>query len=66
MSKLSDDTLAEIARLGDEIYETQIRSEVEPNHMGEIVAVDVHSGAYALGDTALNASKRLRSDHPGC
>jgi len=34
----------EIARLGDEIYERDIRARVEEDHQGEIVSIDVDSG----------------------
>lgn len=35
----------EIARLGDEIYERDIRPQVEGNRHGEIVSIDVDSGS---------------------
>ena len=31
----------ETARRGDEIYENQVRQQVEPDHLGRIVAIDV-------------------------
>ena len=34
----------EIARLGDEIYERDVRPQVEADHHGEVVAIDVESG----------------------
>ena len=34
----------ETARLGKEIYERDIRGQVEVDHHGEIVAIDVDSG----------------------
>ena len=34
----------EITRLGDEIYERDIRKQVEADHDGEVVAIDVESG----------------------
>jgi hypothetical protein len=54
----------ETARLGDEIYERQIRSLVEAGNRGKVVAIDVETGAYALEETALAASRRLQSRHP--
>ena len=39
----------EIARLGKEFYERNIRRQVEADHVGEVVAIDVDSGDYALG-----------------
>lgn len=41
----------EIARLGDEICERDIRQEVEAEHHGAVVAIDVESGTRAIGDT---------------
>lgn len=54
----------EIARLGKDIYERDIRRQVEADHAGEIVAIDVGSGNYALGKNAIAASEGLRELHP--
>jgi hypothetical protein len=54
----------ETARRGDEIYERRVRALVEAEHRGEVVAIDVGSGAYALGDGALAASKQSLARHP--
>ena len=50
----------EIYRLGDEIYERDIRKQVERDHSGAVVAIDVDSGDYAIADTALAAADALR------
>ncbi|MYI83482.1 MAG: hypothetical protein F4056_09460 [Chloroflexi bacterium] len=55
----------ETARLGDEIYERDIRSEVEATHYGEIVAIDVESGSWAIADSVLGAAELLREQCPG-
>ena len=52
------------ARLGDEIYERDIRSQVEADHQGEYVAIDVDSGCWAISDDLRTASKRLREERP--
>ena len=54
----------ELARLGKEIYERDIRHLVEADHHGEVVAIDVDSGNYALGENAIAASEGLRSQRP--
>ena len=54
----------ETARRGDEIYERDIRPQVEATHQGKVVAIDIDSGAYILDDTALAASERLLAQHP--
>jgi len=54
----------ETARLGDEIYEKQVRSAVEASHHGRVVAIDIETGAYAVGDTARDAAKQLLTRYP--
>ncbi|MXW36085.1 MAG: hypothetical protein F4X26_04980 [Chloroflexi bacterium] len=54
----------EIARLGDEIYERDIRREVEADHHGEVVAIDVESATWAIGETVIVARDLLRSKRP--
>ena len=57
-------TVEETASLGDQIYERDIRPHVEPEHVGEVIAIDVDSGDYALADSASAAAKRLREGRP--
>ena len=54
----------ETARLGDEIYERDIRTKIEADHHGKIVAIDVNSGRWAIGDSELVAAERLRGQCP--
>ena len=54
----------EIARLGTEIYERDIRPQVEADHLGEVVAIDVESGSWAIDDEVLEAIDRLRGQRP--
>ena len=54
----------ERARLGDEIYERDIRPQVEASHHGEIVAIDVDSGSWAIADSVLAAAELLRAQCP--
>ena len=54
----------EIARLGDEVYERDIRRQVEADHHGEVVAIDVESGSWAIGDNVIAATDRLRAQRP--
>ena len=51
----------ETARLGDEIYERDIRTQVEADHHGEVVAIDVESGSWAIGDDVIAATDQLRA-----
>ena len=54
----------EIARLGKEVYERSIRQQVEADHIGQVVAIDVDSGNFAIGENAIAASEGLRDKHP--
>ena len=54
----------ETARIGKEMYERYIRHLVEADHHGEVVAIDVDSGSYALGKNAIDACSGLRDQHP--
>ena len=54
----------ETARLGDEIYERDIRRQVEDDHVGEVVAIDVESGSWTIGDDEIAATDRLRAERP--
>ncbi len=55
----------ETARLGKELYERDIRGQVEADHHGEIIAIDVDSGEWALADDEADAVDRLRVVRPG-
>ena len=54
----------ETARLGDEIYERDIRPQVEADHHGEVVAIDVDSGSWAIGKDEIAATDRLQAQRP--
>ncbi|MDE3267206.1 MAG: hypothetical protein OYI31_01930 [Chloroflexota bacterium] len=54
----------ETARLGDQIYERDIRRQVEEDHVGEVVAIDVESGSWAIGADEIAATDRLQSQRP--
>lgn len=49
----------EFARRGNEIYETQIRSQVEEGNYGKIVAIDIETGMFEIADDTITASDRL-------
>ena len=54
----------ETTRLGREIYERDIKAQVESGHHGEYVAIDVDSGSWAMSDDALSAANGLRVQRP--
>ena len=54
----------EAARRGIEIYERDIRSEVEADHNGEFVAIDIETGAWEIHCDQVVAGNRLRTRIP--
>jgi hypothetical protein len=54
----------EFARRGDEIYESQVRLQVEKGNHGKIVAIDIETGAFEVADDLLTASKQLTARLP--
>jgi hypothetical protein len=60
----SPDRQAETADRGHQIYDAQIRSQVEADHHGEIVAIDVLTGDFAIAIDSLTAAKQVLENHP--
>jgi hypothetical protein len=54
----------EFARRGDEIYERDIRPQVEAAHPGQFVAIDIETGAYELDQDDYTATERLLARKP--
>ena len=54
----------DIARMGSEIYERDIKAHVVADHDGEIVAIDVDSGDWAIAKDLMTASDLLREKRP--
>ena len=54
----------EYARRGDEIYETQVRSQVEKSNYGKIAAIDIETGAFEVADMPMVAVDRLYEREP--
>ncbi|MDB9529428.1 hypothetical protein PN498_25790 [Oscillatoria sp. CS-180] len=54
----------EFARRGNEIYESQVRSQVEQGNHGKIVAIDLETGAFELAKDTVTASDRLLERYP--
>ncbi len=54
----------ETTQLGREIYTRDIKAQVETNHHGEYVAIDVETGDWAMSDDVLAAAELLSAQHP--
>jgi len=53
----------EFARRGDEIYETQVRPQVEAGNHGKIVAIDLETGDFEVDSSEIAACDRLEARH---
>ncbi|MDE0121426.1 MAG: hypothetical protein OXN80_07070 [bacterium] len=54
----------ETARLGREIYQRDIRPQVEADHFREVVAIDLDTGIWAMGHDLVEAVEGLREQSP--
>ena len=54
----------EFAKRGDEIYDSQIRSQVEEADRGKIVAIDLETGDFEVDASEIAACARLEVSHP--
>jgi hypothetical protein len=54
----------EIARLGAEVFDRQIRPTLRPEDDGKFVAMDIGTGEYELDEDDYTAVMRLRSRRP--
>jgi hypothetical protein len=54
----------EFAQRGDEIYQSQVRSQVEANNHGKIVAIDLETGDFEVDASEIVACNRLELSHP--
>ena len=49
----------ELARRGQELYEAGIQQQVEAGNDGRIVAIDIETGEFEVGETIMAATDRL-------
>jgi hypothetical protein len=59
---ISDDE--NIVQKGLEIYEKDIRTSVERENYGKVIAIDIDSGAFEMDSDGPEAVDRLRAAHP--
>jgi hypothetical protein len=54
-----------ISRIGHEIYETQLRSQVETEeNIGKLISIDINTGDYEIGEKLLSTIRRLQARRP--
>ena len=56
----------EFTRRGSDIYDRDIRPQVEATNKGKYVALDIETGAWELDAEALTARDRLIARFPDC
>jgi hypothetical protein len=54
----------DVAQRGWDLYVRRIRAEVEPEHEGRFLVVDVRNGRYVVADEELGAFDRARELMP--
>jgi hypothetical protein len=54
----------EFAQRGDALYESDVRAQVEADHQGQIVAIDLETGAFEVDASEIVACDRLEASHP--
>jgi hypothetical protein len=54
----------EFAQRGDALYESEVRAQVEEGNHGKIVAIDIETGAFEVGNDSLTAAKQLLKRYP--
>jgi len=57
---------AEIDRLdeGEEIYNRKLKKKLEPKYNGKIVAIEVESAKYFIGDSVVEAGQKAKATFP--
>lgn len=54
----------ELARRGLELYESSIKQQVEAGNEGNIVAIDIETGAFEIAKNSLTASDQMLEQYP--
>jgi len=57
-------TMEEFARLGDDAYDRVVRPTLRPEDEGRIVAIDIESGDFEIGDDEVTVADRLVERRP--
>ena len=54
-----------ISRIGHEIYETQLRPQVETEeNIGKLISIDINTGDYEIGEKPVLSIQRLQARRP--
>jgi hypothetical protein len=58
-------TSKDIIRIGQQIYDRDLRKKLEKQHRGKFVFIDIETGDYEFDKDQVAAGERLRQRHPG-
>ena len=58
------DSKEECAQRGDDLYENQIKSQIEAGNNGKVVAIDLETGDFEVDKSEIAACDRLEARHP--
>ena len=61
---ISTEGLPDLADKARAIYEKKLRKMLEPKYKGKIVAVEVSSGDWFLGETVVEAALKAKEKYP--
>ncbi len=54
----------EIARIGEQIYQNELKEKMEKENIGKFVAIEVESKDYFLGETQTEATLKAKKKYP--
>ena len=54
----------ELARRGQELYDSGIRQKVEANNNGKIIAIDIETGYFEVNETIVSVTNLLFQKYP--
>lgn len=57
-------TLQDLEKKGQEIYETKLKEQLEKEHLGKYVAIEVESGDHFVADTLDDVLLAARKKYP--
>ena len=53
-----------LATVGQQIYTQRLKAKLEPKFTGQVVAIEVKSGDYFVGETLHEARQKARAKYP--
>jgi len=63
--KTTELTPAEVCERGQRLYDERLRDQLEPQHNGKYVVLDIETGEYEMDADHLAASDRAWTKRPG-